>query len=77
MQAKANEIKEKFSSVGFVWDVFIPHNPNTGYSKFPLSSDIKKCYVIHFTIFLLLCRLSKGFAFVKFTCKRDAESVRF
>ncbi|KAL5790992.1 hypothetical protein ACOSQ2_005880 [Xanthoceras sorbifolium] len=48
-KAKANEIKEMFSSVGFVWNVFIPQNPDT--------------------------RLSKGFAFVKFTCKRDAENA--
>ncbi|KAI9182271.1 hypothetical protein LWI28_023758 [Acer negundo] len=48
-KAKANDIKELFSSVGFVWNVFIPINPDT--------------------------RLSKGFAFVKFTCKRDAENA--
>ncbi|KAK2665395.1 hypothetical protein Ddye_003969 [Dipteronia dyeriana] len=48
-KAKANDIKEVFSSVGFVWNVFIPMNPDT--------------------------RLSKGFAFVKFTCKRDAENA--
>ncbi|CAG7906850.1 unnamed protein product [Brassica rapa] len=48
-KAKPSEIKEVFSAVGFVWDVFVPKNLETG--------------------------LPKGFAFVKFTCKRDAENA--
>ncbi|KFK32898.1 hypothetical protein AALP_AA6G302400 [Arabis alpina] len=48
-QAKPTEIKKVLSAVGFVWDVFVPKNLETG--------------------------LPKGFAFVKFTCKRDAENA--
>ncbi|KAJ0260533.1 hypothetical protein HA466_0067230 [Hirschfeldia incana] len=48
-KAKPSEIKEVFSAVGFVWDVFVPKNFETGSPK--------------------------GFAFVKFTCKRDAENA--
>ena len=31
IQAKPSEIKEVFSAVGFVWDVFVPKNIETGY----------------------------------------------
>ncbi|KAM6581515.1 hypothetical protein CsatA_005289 [Cannabis sativa] len=48
-QVKAEELKNMFSPAGFVWDVFIPQNSDTG--------------------------LSKGFAFVKFTSKSEAEKA--
>ncbi|XP_030450451.2 uncharacterized protein LOC115672693 isoform X1 [Syzygium oleosum] len=48
-KVKDKDLKEMFSAAGFVWDVFIPQNSETG--------------------------LSKGFAFVKFTCKSDAENA--
>ena len=31
LQAKPSEIKDVFSAVGFVWDVFVPKKLETGY----------------------------------------------
>lgn len=78
MQAKVTEIKDIFSSAGFVWDAFIPQNSETGYI-FSLSRITFFVNGISYFPFLLvvLSRLSRGFAFVKFTSKQDAENVRF
>lgn len=80
MQAKENEIKEIFSSAGFVWDVIIPHNSDTGYIVivhycFSLNGNILSVLHSYFKFLFLIRRLPKGFAFVQFTRKQDAENV--
>lgn len=83
LQVKVDEIREMFAAVGFVWDVVIPQNPETGYfyEYLYLSltySSLYFCYFSSYPMFLFpFFRLSKGFAFVKFTSKQDAENVRF
>lgn len=78
-----DDIREMFAAVGFVWDVVIPQNPETGYfyqylylSLTYYSLDLCNCSSYPMLLFPLF-RLSKGFAFVKFTSKQDAENVRF
>ncbi|RWW52403.1 hypothetical protein BHE74_00041178 [Ensete ventricosum] len=79
MQATVSEIREIFSSAGFVWDVFIPHKADEEYFllflSLPFSNLVIKLTMIYVE-FLSLFRVSKGFAFVSFTCKQDAENVR-
>lgn len=78
MQAKVGDIKDMFSSAGFVWEVFIPHNSDTGYTPiipYCFSFLVKYQFLFSFIPFSVVCRLSKGFAFVKFTRRQDAENV--
>jgi len=49
LQAKPSDIKVVFSAVGFVWDVFIPKNFETGYVLTRLSDFLimnKSLYII-------------------------------
>lgn len=70
-----------FSPAGFVWDVSIPHKSYEGYANFPLNHLLLIIIgLIHLHdmiawLHLLFNRLSKGFAFISFTRKQDAENV--
>ena len=78
MQVKVSDIKDMFSSAGFVWDVYIPQNSDTGYSIIILhcvSFLLKYHFLFRLIYFFTVGRLSKGFAFVKYTRKQDAENV--
>lgn len=51
-----DQIKHVFSPAGFVWDAFIPSNPDTGYAHFPnLSSYVDEISLFsHHTMFSYL-----------------------
>lgn len=71
-----DEIKKLFASIGFVWDVYIPHNSEQGYvlsvflCLFFILCIMKRRKKLNF-----LFRSSKGFAFVSFLHKLDAVKV--
>lgn len=81
------EIKELFSSVGFVWEVIpqkeyqyvsiIAYHYMTFITFFCCSlTFVINFYVIVIVTFLNYCSVFfRRFAFVKYTCKQDAENV--
>jgi nucleolar protein 4 len=78
LQITEKEIMDMFGSAGFVWDVSIPHKSDEGYVNFPLILFCSLSELINArydSLYLLFNRTSKGFAFVSFTRKQDAENV--
>lgn len=72
LQITVKEIMDMFSLAGFVWDVSIPQKSDNGYVlHWILYFFRKKLWLFHSFFY----RTSKGFAFVSFTRKQDAENV--
>lgn len=78
LQITVKEIMDIFSLAGFIWDVSIPQKSYDGYvSRWILYffSGLSKLQDMITLLHSFFYRASKGFAFVSFTRKQDAENV--
>lgn len=75
-----DQIKDTFSSAGFIWDVFIPCNPDTGY--IPSLSEVSLfvdeiSFFSHHTTFLLFADCLKVLHFSNSQANRTLKEYVF